>query len=254
MGARPRAAEPECKAIRHGRTVGEIDKERVKVSPRPTLARAACVRVQAAMRRFFDPRQLAHAPTMELHNGGFVPFAETPARAEAVLAAIGGAKRAIDHGEAPLPRGPCRGLSRLPLVGAQGLARGRARRRRGRLCLAGRAPPAARSSTGSTRRLGQYSFDASSPIAAGTWEGAYWSAQTALTALDAVLAGERSAFALCRPPGHHCGARLSRRLLLPQQRRDRRAGGDRRGPAQGRDPRRRLSPRQRHAGHLLRAR
>ena len=55
-------------------------------------------------------------------------------------------------------------------------------------------------------RLGAYSFDASSPIAAGTWEGAYWSAQTALTALDAVLAGERAAFALCRPPGHHAGA------------------------------------------------
>ena len=54
-------------------------------------------------------------------------------------------------------------------------------------------------------KLGAYSFDASSPIAAGTWEGAYWSAQTALTALDAVLAGERAAFALCRPPGHHAG-------------------------------------------------
>ena len=26
------------------------------------------------------------------------------------------------------------------------------------------------------------------------------------TALDAVLGGDRAAFALCRPPGHHCGA------------------------------------------------
>ena len=34
----------------------------------------------------------------------------------------------------------------------------------------------------------------------------YWSAQTALTALDAVLGGEPAAFALCRPPGHHAGA------------------------------------------------
>jgi acetoin utilization deacetylase AcuC-like enzyme len=55
-------------------------------------------------------------------------------------------------------------------------------------------------------RLGRYSFDASSPIAAGTWDGAYWSAQTALSALGAVLDGEKAAFALCRPPGHHCGA------------------------------------------------
>src|SRR3546814_10715134 len=55
-------------------------------------------------------------------------------------------------------------------------------------------------------RLGQYSYDAGTPIAEGTWAGAYWSAQTALTALDIVLAGERSAFAFCRPPGHHAGA------------------------------------------------
>jgi acetoin utilization deacetylase AcuC-like enzyme len=30
--------------------------------------------------------------------------------------------------------------------------------------------------------------------------------QAALSALDALLEGERAAFALCRPPGHHCGA------------------------------------------------
>jgi acetoin utilization deacetylase AcuC-like enzyme len=34
----------------------------------------------------------------------------------------------------------------------------------------------------------------------------YWSAQTALTALAALLDGEaRTSFALCRPPGHHAG-------------------------------------------------
>ncbi|TCP31413.1 acetoin utilization deacetylase AcuC-like enzyme [Sphingomonas sp. BK235] len=55
-------------------------------------------------------------------------------------------------------------------------------------------------------RLGRYSYDAGTPIAAGTWEAAYWSAQTALTALDEVAAGAtRRAFALCRPPGHHAG-------------------------------------------------
>ena len=84
------------------------------------------------------------------------------------------------------------------------MARGRTRRRCERLCLAGGpAPPLALDRIDA--KLGPYSFDASSPIAAGTWEGAYWSAQTSLTALDAVLAGDRAAFALCRPPGHHCG-------------------------------------------------
>ena len=46
----------------------------------------------------------------------------------------------------------------------------------------------------------------STPIAEGTWDAAYWSAQAALSALAAVLAGESNAFALCRPPGHHAGA------------------------------------------------
>ena len=48
--------------------------------------------------------------------------------------------------------------------------------------------------------------DTSTGIRAGTWEAVYWNAQTALSALDAVLGGERHAFALCRPPGHHAGA------------------------------------------------
>ena len=54
-------------------------------------------------------------------------------------------------------------------------------------------------------RIGAYAMDASSPIAEGTWQSAYWSAQAALSAAHAVLGGERAAFALCRPPGHHCG-------------------------------------------------
>jgi acetoin utilization deacetylase AcuC-like enzyme len=45
----------------------------------------------------------------------------------------------------------------------------------------------------------------SCPVAEGTWESAYWSAQSALTALDAIAGGARRAFALCRPPGHHAG-------------------------------------------------
>ena len=46
-------------------------------------------------------------------------------------------------------------------------------------------------------------------------------------------------------------ARLSRRLFLSEQRRDCRGGGDLRWPEARCDPRRRLSPRQRHAGHFL---
>lgn len=54
-------------------------------------------------------------------------------------------------------------------------------------------------------KLGVYGFDAATPIASGTWDAAYWGAQSALSAFDAVACGEKQAFALCRPPGHHAG-------------------------------------------------
>src|SRR3546814_20616153 len=38
--------------------------------------------------------------------------------------------------------------------------------------------------------LGAYSYDAGTPIAAGTWESAYWSAQCALSALDELTASD----------------------------------------------------------------
>lgn len=55
---------------------------------------------------------------------------------------------------------------------------------------------------------GYYAFGWGSPILRGTWEAAYWSAQCALTAADLVSHGQRVAYALCRPPGHHAAADL----------------------------------------------
>ncbi len=48
-----------------------------------------------------------------------------------------------------------------------------------------------------------YTYDFEDPILAGTWRAAYWGVQVSLTAADLVRRGERSAYALCRPPGHH---------------------------------------------------
>jgi acetoin utilization deacetylase AcuC-like enzyme len=55
---------------------------------------------------------------------------------------------------------------------------------------------------------GYYCMDLTAIIVAGTWEAAYHSAQCALTAARQVHTGERAAFALCRPPGHHAHADL----------------------------------------------
>lgn len=54
-------------------------------------------------------------------------------------------------------------------------------------------------------RLSLYSFDAGTPITAGTWRAIRAAANVALAGQQRVAAGERSAFSLCRPPGHHAG-------------------------------------------------
>jgi acetoin utilization deacetylase AcuC-like enzyme len=52
-------------------------------------------------------------------------------------------------------------------------------------------------------KLGYYAYDAGTPITSGTWQAAISSANVALTAQDLIFKGEKAAFALCRPPGHH---------------------------------------------------
>ncbi len=52
-------------------------------------------------------------------------------------------------------------------------------------------------------KLGYYCLASETSISEGTWEAAYAAAQVAVTGAKAVKRGERAAFALCRPPGHH---------------------------------------------------
>ena len=57
-----------------------------------------------------------------------------------------------------------------------------------------------------TARMGLYSMDNGTPLTAGTWTAAKTGADCAVNAAHALRLGERSAFVLSRPPGHHAGA------------------------------------------------
>lgn len=156
------------------------------------------------MRCFWDERQRRHAPSGEFFNGALHGAAEHPGRVDAILRAVGRTEKPADRGTEPLLKVHAPAYVEF-LQSAHGrwLASGRK----------GDAFPYTFPVIG--RRpleldridalLGQYGFDTASPIGPGTWESAYWSAQTALAALEAVLGGDKSAFALCRPPGHHSG-------------------------------------------------
>ena len=52
-------------------------------------------------------------------------------------------------------------------------------------------------------RLGWWCFETTTPLTEGTYAAARAAVDTALTATDVVLGGERAAYGLCRPPGHH---------------------------------------------------
>ena len=55
-------------------------------------------------------------------------------------------------------------------------------------------------------KMGLYSFDAGTPFTAGTWVAARAGAHCAMSAAQQLVQGDRAAFALSRPPGHHAGA------------------------------------------------
>ncbi len=158
------------------------------------------------MKRFFDPVQLGHAPTRELHRGEWIAYSEKPARAEQIVAALGQMLPPKDFGMAPIAavHAP-EYLALLAEAWPAWQAAGRAGDAMGyTFPVVGRRPLALETIDA---RIGAFSFDAATPIAAGTWNAAYAAAQCALSAIEVVASGqERLAFALCRPPGHHAGA------------------------------------------------
>jgi acetoin utilization deacetylase AcuC-like enzyme len=157
------------------------------------------------MRCFWDERQRGHAPRAEFFNGNLHPAAEHQGRVDAILKAIGSTETPEDNGIEPILRVHSRDYVEF-LQSAFG--EWRAAGREGdafpyTFPIVGRRPLAFNRVDA---RLGQYSFDTSTPIGEGTWDAVYWSVQTALAALDAVIGEERGAFAFTRPPGHHAGA------------------------------------------------
>ena len=157
------------------------------------------------MKCFWDERQRTHAPSGEFFNGAMHPPAEHPGRVDAILQAIGPTQAPTDRGMEPLLRVHAADyLDFLRTAHDEWRAAGR----EGdafpyTFPIVGRRPL---NLSRIDALLGRFSFDTSTPIAAGTWDAAYWAAQTAVAAADSVIGGERSAFALCRPPGHHAGA------------------------------------------------
>ncbi|MEM6712078.1 MAG: histone deacetylase family protein [Pseudomonadota bacterium] len=165
------------------------------------------------MLTIYSPDHMRHHPKVEMADGALVPAVEIPSRAEMVLGAV---KR----------------LGAGPIETPSALDRGTVERVHTsdyvafletfwhRWLDAGRDPEATdtfpfvwpiRGLRAIKPRhldglMGRYSFDAGTPMGPGTWAAASASAATAQTAACCVASGDREAFALCRPPGHHAMA------------------------------------------------
>ena len=155
----------------------------------------------------YSPLHARHDGGVELYRGALVPTFETPARAEFIRAAIAGAGYALfeprDIPEARLERvHEAEFVDFLRGAHARWVAEGR----QGHVLPSGfpaRGLRRDRRPAGISGSLGYFSFDASTPIGAGTWDAALAAARSAMTAAALVAAGERAVYALCRPPGHH---------------------------------------------------
>ena len=158
------------------------------------------------MKAIFDHRQWKHQPQHFMANGAILP---NPEQAERINRLLKGARDAGCSVEAPKDAGlgPIAALhSPEYLVFLKNI-----HTRWKRIEGAGdevipNIHPASRSGSYPKSAVGQAGFhqtDTSCPIAEGTWEAAYWSAQTAIAGADLLVDGEKAAYALSRPPGHH---------------------------------------------------
>ncbi len=139
----------------------------MKVHETPRRAEIVIERVKAVeLGEILAPQEFGLDPILKVHNKGFVDFLQT---AWSEWSSTGRTFDALPH-VWPVP-----GLGR-------------------------------RLSNSIDGKLGYYAIDAGTPITTGTWRAVLSSAQVALTAQKLVATGERGAFALCRPPGHHAGS------------------------------------------------
>jgi acetoin utilization deacetylase AcuC-like enzyme len=163
------------------------------------------------MRIYHSEKHRLHDPPFEVFDGGLrTPYLENPDRMDRVLSALRGADWAEVHEPTDFGIDPILDvhdeeyLDFLASAWTEWLASDPT------------DPSVLIPATFALRRqphkpksvlglAGYYIMDLSACIVEGTYQAALASANSALSAAQAVSEGDRSAFALCRPPGHHAG-------------------------------------------------
>jgi acetoin utilization deacetylase AcuC-like enzyme len=161
---------------------------------------------------YFDPNHTVHAPEFFLMRGRVTKLYEVPARATALLEACQALGLAIHAPQAP-------GLAAIEAVHDPAYLKFLREAPAAWAQVPNAAPEivpnihpipemmanGARMSGTVVGQAGWFTADLSCPIVAGTWPAAIGAAACALAGASRVAEGG-SAYALCRPPGHHAYA------------------------------------------------
>ena len=163
------------------------------------------------MKTFYTSDHHLHHSGMELSFGKIVETFEMPRRAEIVLARV----REVGLGPVETPAEfDIALIKRIHDTGYVDFLRSvfdewRAAGRDGEVWPYSwrhrSMPPIDAPPSGLDARLSYYSFDMAGSITETTWRAAKRASDTALAGAEIVRNGARSAFSLCRPPGHHAG-------------------------------------------------
>lgn len=149
----------------------------------------------------YPSRHVRHRPPNEIFNGNRDPFAEVPERIENIKAAL----ETLEGMRFILPqRFPLSWVERVHNPAYVSYIAEAGRAAKSTYVYPSVFPYGENQFTSQEVGLrGMYSFDMYTPISSATYEAARGSAMAALTAASHVRRGERVAYALCRPPGHH---------------------------------------------------
>jgi acetoin utilization deacetylase AcuC-like enzyme len=164
------------------------------------------------VRVVYSSSHLLHDPDTEVQFGVPIPMYEVPARAEAI-------RRALEaDGGFELGPPDTHGIEAIEAVHEPAMVRYLAEawsEWRRAFTTPQAIPdtmlhPALREGMGPARepesplaRLGYWCWETMNPIVPGTYQAALGAVDVALTTAELVLGGERAAYGLCRPPGHH---------------------------------------------------
>ena len=161
-----------------------------------------------SMRTVYSEKHKLRDAKIEIHEGGLVAPFECPRRAEIILERVrsqqlGEVVAPDDFGLAPVLAVHDAGyVEFLRTCAAEWAAAGY-----GGEAIANCWPTRTMNSPHIPRfiegKIGYYALAAETTISEGTWEAALAAKDVALMATDFVLGGDRAAFGLCRPPGHH---------------------------------------------------